>query len=132
MDGHVVGVHHAVDKADSHPVCDHRRRGFGHFGEPSDDAVIGAHIVVREVVTHGVVNQGSKGLMLSVGHVDLETPEADETRSDSAHDRPRFGCGITVVEDISNNLLAGCDQREGSRGGHAKVVHRLAAEEFSN
>ena len=54
---HVVGVHHAVNEADAHPVGDHRRRGFGHLGQPRDETVVGAGIVIWEMVLEGVINE---------------------------------------------------------------------------
>ena len=132
VNGHVVGVHHAVNETDAHPVGDHGGRGFSDLGQPSDHAVVGGDVVVGEVMANGVVNQCSKGLVVPVGHVDLETPEPNEARCHSANDRSGFGRRDPVVEDIPDDLFAGGDQRKGARGGHAEMMHCFAAEEFTN
>ena len=127
---HVVRVHDAVNEADSHPMGDHRRRGFGHLGQPRDEAVVGAGVVVREVVANGVVYEGAECFVVAVGDMDLEAAESNETGRHAAHHRPRFGCRIAVVEDVSHDRFARGHQRQGAGGGHAEMMHRFAAEEF--
>ena len=129
---HVVRVHDAVNEADPHPVGDHRCRGFSHFGQPCDKAVIGAGVVVREVVANGVVDEGAKRFVMAVGDVDLEAAEADETGRDAADHGSRLRGRVAVVEDVSNDRFARGHQRQGTGGGHAEVMHRFAAQEFAD
>lgn len=41
------------------------------------------------------------------------------------------GNRYSLVEHVTHDLLAGADQREGSRGRHTQVEHCLAAYKFS-
>ena len=121
-----------MNEADPHPVGDHRRRGFGHFGQPRNEPVVGAGVVVREVMANGVINEGAQCLVMAVRNVDLEAAEANETGSHATHHRPRFWCWIAVVQDVSYDRFSGGHQGQGAGGGHAEVMHRLAAEKFSD
>ena len=69
--------------------------------------------------------------MVAVGGVNLETAEANETWRHAAHHGTGLGRRVAVVQDISHDRFAGGHQRQGSGGGHAEVVHRFAAKEFS-
>ena len=129
---HVVGVHHAVNEADPHPMGDHRRCGFSHLGQPRDETVVGAGVVVREVMANGVVNQRAKRFVMAVGGVNLEAAEANETGRHAAHHGTGFGGRVAVVEDVSHHRLARGNQRQGAGRGHAEVMHCFAAKEFSN
>ena len=129
---HVVRVHDAVDETDPHPVGDHHRRSLCHFGHPSDEAIIGARIVMREVMAYGVIDEGSKRFVVTVGDMDLEAAEADETGRHAAHHRPGFRRRIAIVEHVSDDRFTRGHERERPSGGHAEVMHRFAAEEFSD
>ena len=130
VNGHVVGVHYAVDEAHAHPVGDHRGGSLGHFGHPSDEAVVVVDVVLGEVVTDGVFNERSEGIVVAVRHVDLERAEPDETRRHPADDGARFWGRVAVVENVPHHLFPRRDQRQRTRGWDTKVVHGLAAEVF--
>ena len=121
-----------MNEADPHPVGDHRCRGFGHLGQPRDEPVVGAGVVVREVVANGVVYEGAECFVMAVGDMDLEAAEANETGRDAAHHRSGFGRRVTVVQDVPHDRFARGHQRQGAGGGHAEVMHRFAAQEFSD
>ena len=83
-------------------------------------------------MTNGVVDKCTQGLMMPVGHVDLETSEANETGRHAAHHRSGLGGRIAVVEDVSDDRFARGHQREGARGGDTEVMHGFTAKELTN
>jgi len=78
-----------------------------------------------------IVGELLQDLGLFLRGVDLEVAEAQEGRRHAAHHRAGLGLRIAVVEHVADHLLAGPDQRQGARGGDAKKVHRLAAQELA-
>jgi hypothetical protein len=55
-----------------------------------------------------------------------------EGRRDAPDHGAGFGLSVAIEEHVAHDSLAGGDQAECPRGGHAEVVHGLAAEKFPN
>ena len=58
--------------------------------------------------------------------------EANERRRDAANDGTRFVGRVAVVEHVAPYRFAGGDQRQRTRGRHAEMMHRLAAQKFAD
>ena len=116
--GHVVGVHHAVDKAHPHPFGDQCDLPVHHPFQQRQRRHLGAR-PVRVVALEGVVHQRfQQRRVLAAGGV-LKGAHAQVRGRHPGED----GAGLGGV---AQHLLAGADHRQRPGGGHAQGVHRLA------
>ena len=112
-DGHVVGVHHAVDKAEAHPLCDELRLRGDNAAEQGRNAVR-----IRVVARDDVIRQRlERGDVLPRG-MHLKAADADMAAGHAGQDSAGQG-------GLSHDVLSGCDGGEGAGGGHAHGGHRL-------
>ncbi len=126
-DGHVVGVHDAVDEAEGHPVGDERglagddrgeegtdgRGGFGGVGVVAGDGVVGEDAEVFDV-----------GLAVLRAEEVLEGSDADVAGGDAGEDGAGQG-------RFAEDGLAGEDGGEGAGGGDAEGGHGFRDEVFA-
>jgi hypothetical protein len=118
-DGHVVGVHHAVDEAHRHPVGDEPGLPLGH-GAQEPHGALDAWIVAFE----DVVGEGGQSLHVLTGVEVLERAHADVAGGHAGEDRAGVGA-------LAPDRLAGGDRRQRAGGGNAHRVHGLGDHELA-
>ena len=125
-DGDVVGVQHAVDEADAHPLGDEprlRRHNFaGECAVPLGRVVdVGE---ARVVAADGVVRESLDDVIAAVHPRELERPDAQVARRDADDDRAGLRAG-------AHDRPAGGQHRQRPGGGDAQRVHRLTGDELA-
>ena len=117
-DGHIVGVHHAVDKADVHPLRDERGLRGDHRVEEREVRVLrvgGVGVVARD----GVVGEAAQEVVVAGDARVLERADAQVAGGD-AHEH-RAG-----LDGFAAHAVARGDDGERAGGRHAERGHRLA------
>jgi hypothetical protein len=87
---------------------------------------------IAEVMSDRVVGERLEKLVFAAAGGQLEVAESNERRRDPAHDRARFGGGVSVVEHVAHHIVTGEDKAERTSGGDAEKVHCLAAQELAH
>ena len=131
MDRHVVRVHDTVYETHTHPVCDHDRCLRCNLIEPSDKTRIIGHRMFGEVLLHRVIYQLFKGRFVTVHRMNLKRAKSYEALCDSTNNCTCFRCRISVVHDISNNILSCRNQRKSTSCRDSKMVHSFTAKELT-
>ena len=85
-----------------------------------------------KVARDAEIDQPTQHVDFSARRRQLEVPEAQERRRDPADDGARLLARMAVVEHVAHHRVAGRDQAQRTRGRHAEMVHRLAAQEFAD
>ena len=117
-EGHVVGVHDAVDKADVQPPRDQGGLSLNHRFEEIEVSPIRLQ-QLREMPRHGVVGQRAQGVQVIMRRGVLEGPDADVAGGDAGQHRPG-------QDFLAHDLLARRGDRKAAGGRDAERVHRLA------
>ena len=73
---HVVGIHHAVDEADAHPLGDERGLALDGFHQKRGDRLLGLR-ALGEVSAQGVIGEEAQGGGIAEGGEILEGADAD-------------------------------------------------------
>ena len=115
---HVVGVHHAVNKARMHPLRDQRRLAFCHGAQETEIALLGAG-EFREMAGDGVIGELADLLRCAMRREVLKGAHAQMARGHPRQD----GAGQRT---LAKNRLAAGHHRQRARGRNAQRVHRLA------
>ena len=131
MNRHVVRVHHTVYETHTHPVGNHDRRLRCNLIEPGDKTSIIAHRMFREMLLYCVVYQLFKGRFVTIHRMNLKGAKSYEALSDPTNNCTCFRCRISVVHDISNNILSCRDQRKSTSCRDSKMVHSFTAKELT-
>ncbi len=90
---HVVGIHHAMDKTNPHPMRDRQRRAPADFLEPLRVRLRRGRAQVTKVLRDDVVRQALQRFVLTATGENLEVAEPHERRRYPAHHRACSGCG---------------------------------------
>ena len=120
---HVVGVHHAMDKADRHPFGEQRRLARDHAVEQraiGRGAIGGGGIVAGD---HMVGQVAERVEILARGE-ELKSTDADVAAGDPRQYRAGQGA-------LAKHFFAGGDGGQRPGGWHAEGGHRLADDEFT-
>ena len=104
---HIVGVEHAVDEPDPHPLDDERHGAFGHLSEEGHDL---GGIQMREVGGDRELDESSGEFEIAAGTRELEVSESRERRCHTADHGAGFGLGVAVIEHVPDHFLAGGHQ----------------------
>ncbi|ODS95281.1 MAG: hypothetical protein ABS56_16350 [Lautropia sp. SCN 69-89] len=115
---HVVGVHHAVDEADVHPLR-HQRRLPAHHRVQQRQESAGLARERGIVPCDRVVGEPAHVVVLAACREELEGAHADVARGHASEHRTRQHL-------LAEDLFTGGHDRECPRGGNAQRMHRLA------
>ena len=118
-DGHIVGVHDAVDEAEEHPVGDEVCLAADDGGEEGLGVAGGIELGV--VAGDGVGGEAAEGVEIATRGEVLEGADAEVSGGDAGED----GAGL---RGLTLDVLAGGDGGEGAGGGDAEGSHGLAEE----
>ena len=122
-DGHVVGVHHAMDETDQHPA----RHQLGlRRADGFEQCEIGVRRLggLRVMAGDDVVGECLDRLQILAGGEILEGADADMAGGDAGQHPARQGC-------FAEHMLAGRDRRQRPCGRDAEGVHRLRDDVFA-
>jgi hypothetical protein len=131
----------------AHPVRDRHGGAFTDLREPfaiqrfveqplfpeaveRDPAMAGQQL--RKIPPDAEIREPAQQLHVAARGRQLEIAEAQKRWRHPAHDRAGLGLRMSVVEHVAHHALAGRHQRQRARRRHAEVVHRFAAQEFSD
>ena len=120
---HVVGIHHAVDEADAHPLGDERGLALDGFHQKRDDRLLGLR-ALGEVPAQGVIGEEAQGGGIAEGGEILEGADADVAGGDAGEDGPGEGL-------LAEDGFAGGGDGEAAGGGDAEGLHGFADEVFA-
>jgi hypothetical protein len=120
-EGHVVGVHDAVDEADLEPFRNQGGLAVDDGAEEVDDRGVGRDF--RVVALAEVVGEGGEGRGVAMGGGPLEGADADVAGGDAGEDGARE---LLLAE----HRLAGGGDGEAAGSWDAEGVHGLADEVF--
>ena len=133
---HVVGVHHAMHEPHPHPVDDHRGGPLADLVEHRSNRLGRRRTRLRDqmgkVASHGEIDEASQFVDLLPRREDLEVAKPRERRRHAADNRAGLRSGVAIIEHVADHVLAGGDDAQGAGGGHAEMVHRLAAEKLAD
>ena len=115
---HVVGIHHAMDEADVHPLRDQPGLALGHRAQQTQHPV-GRADQGRVVARDGVLGQLAQFVEVTAGDEVLEGPHAKMTRRHPREHR-------AGQRQFARHRLAGSGDRQRAGGGNAQRMHRLA------
>lgn len=123
-EGAVVGVHDAVDEAETHPMRDELGLGGDDAFEEGEGGV-GCVGCFGVVAVDGVVREGAEGIVVFAGSEVLEGSDAEVAGGDAGED---------AAHDVAF-LAIDCFTRgnggKGAGGGDSEGVHRFADEVFA-
>ena len=122
-DGHVVGVHHAMDEAHMHPARNERRLFVAHALEQSEVGVRVA-LQLRIMAIDCVIGQAMHFGLLTAGGEKLEGAHTDVAGSNARQNRAR-------QRSLAKDGLACEDRRKRPRRRDTKRVHRFADQIFT-
>ena len=124
-DGHVVGVHDAMDEADAHPVCDEQGLAGADGFEECQIAVGSLVLSAIGVVSFDhVLREGGEGVDISACGEVFKGADADVTFCNAGEDGSGQGC-------FSEHEVACGHCGEGTGGRDIERVERFADEVFS-
>jgi hypothetical protein len=86
----------------------------------------------REMVSNRVFHKRTKDCIITGSGMNLKTSKAKKTWCNTAHDGTWLQCLVPVVEHVAHDRLTRRTQREGAGCRYTQVVHRFAAEVFSD
>jgi hypothetical protein len=75
--------------------------------------------------------KGSQEFQLTLVGENLKISKPKEAWGHTTHDRPGLGCGVSVIEPISNDLFTGEDQTQSSSRRYPQARHGFAHHVFS-
>ena len=121
-----------MHETDAHPVHHQARRALANLDEPALQALLRRPGQFRKVARHGEFGELLQQGRVAARRRQLEMSEADERGRDAADDGALLFDRMPVVEHVAHHFFAGRHQRQRARRRHAKVVHRLAAQELAD
>ena len=120
---HVVGIHHAVDKAYIHPARDQLSLAFTHCAQQ-------AEVRIRLILEFGVmpvndvVGQLAQRRVIATRGDELKSADTDVAGGHTRQHR-------TGQVALAAHRFAGGHRRQRARGGYAQRMHRLTDEVFT-
>ncbi|QNM60871.1 hypothetical protein XHV734_2084 [Xanthomonas hortorum pv. vitians] len=132
QDRHVVGVHHPMHETDPHPVRHHHGGALADLRKPGRVQILASTFQLREIACNGEIRPLPQQRAIPARTGQFEVAEADERWRHPAYDGARLALRPAVVKHVAHHCIAGRDQAQCARGRHTQMVHRFAAQEFSN
>ena len=126
--GHIIGVHDAMDETNPHPM-NHQLRCFpADFAEPGEVGCQAWLPQVGKIRANGIVEKLLEKTIFATGGEDLKITETNERRRHPADNGPGFILWVAIVEHVTLNQLSRCNQAQGPGGRDSEMIHGFTAE----